>query len=39
MENQYELNPSDSEEESENYNKLQNLDSETLKKIKMEYTK
>ena len=34
-----EYNRSDSEEETENYNKLGNLDEETLKKIHLEYVK
>ena len=34
-----EENRSDSEEEIENYNKLQNLDEDTLKKIHLEYAK
>lgn len=32
-------NRSDSEEETENYNKIQNLDEDTLKRIHQEYSK
>jgi hypothetical protein len=39
MEHNYPENPSDSEEEAEYYNKLQNLDNETLMKIEIEFKK